>query len=79
METLKTRGLPANGGYTDHWNVQWRGVGTTRGQVKSPPLAKPSPKGYRFPERLPEEILTHMQSRAAKSQDLFRVCKVGEL
>ena len=79
LDTLQARGLLTAGEYTDPWGVRWHGVGITRGQVKSPPLARPSLRESRIPERLQADVIAHMRSSALESQDQYRVGKLGAL
>ena len=76
---LTELGLLANGQYTDEWGICWEGVGDTRGQVKTAPIAEPSLVGYRFPEQLPDEIVGNMKAKADASPDRYRVAKLGAL
>ena len=65
--------------YTDEWGVRWQGVGDTRGQVETSPLADPSLSGYRFPVQLPDEIVTNMRTVADAGSHRYRVAKLGAL
>ena len=76
---LAELGLLEGGEYTDEWGVRWKGVGDTRGQVKSPSLAAPSLAGYTFPRQRPPEIIGNMKAQAEGSASRYRVAKLGAL
>jgi len=76
---LKEQGLLIEGEFTDEWGVRWKGVGETRGQVKSPPLSEPILEGYSFPEHPSPEIISQMKAQAENRPDRYRVSKLGAL
>jgi uroporphyrinogen decarboxylase len=76
---LEALGLLRDGEYTDDWDVRWFGVGETRGQVKRPPLGKPSLQGYQFPEALSPAIMEQMKGQCVASPNRYRVAKLGAL
>jgi uroporphyrinogen decarboxylase len=76
MEEL---GILKDGEYIDEWGVSWRGVGETRGQVKSHPLASPSLDGYNFPSQISPDIVTQMKNQAERSIHKYRCAKLGAL
>jgi uroporphyrinogen decarboxylase len=76
MEEL---GILRGGEYTDEWGIVWKGVGDTRGQVKTPPLGEQSLEEYRFPSTLDPEILSRMKNQAGASSQKYRCAKLGAL
>ncbi|MHB9029701.1 MAG: uroporphyrinogen decarboxylase family protein [Candidatus Latescibacterota bacterium] len=76
MEEL---GLLKDGEYTDEWGIVWKGVGETRGQVKTSPLGEPSLGEYRFPAALHPGVLSRMKAQAGGSSRKYRCAKLGAL
>ena len=76
---MQELGILQDGEYTDEWKIRWHGVGATRGQVKAPPLRKPTLKNYRFPERISPAVLEQMKSQAVRNVHKYRVAKLGAL
>jgi len=67
------------GEYTDEWKVRWKGVGDTRGQVKTSPLTGPTLDGYSFPKQRSPEIIGIMKSQVEPSAHRYRCAKLGAL
>ena len=76
---LAELGQLEEGEYTDEWGVRWKGVGDTRGQVKTPPLSAPSLEGYTFPRQRSPEIIGSMKAQVEESAHRYRVGKMGAL
>jgi uroporphyrinogen decarboxylase len=79
LDTMQELGLLVNGEYTDDWGVRWQGVGETVGQVKVPPLSRPTLSGYRFPEVTSPSVLEHMKTRTAQNPSRYRIARLGGL
>ncbi|MDP2984462.1 MAG: uroporphyrinogen decarboxylase family protein [Candidatus Latescibacter sp.] len=76
MEEL---GILKDGEYIDEWGVYWKGVGETRGQVKTHPLNEPSLDGYTFPAAIPPDVVSQMKNQAKRSSNKYRCAKLGAL
>ena len=74
---MAEQGRLADGEYTDEWGIRWQGVGETRGQVKTSPLAAPSLEGHRFPERRTAEVIAQMRAQGEANAHRYRIAKLG--